>query len=106
MLRIICIKKCNNLENKILLGSVARKYLRFLLTSHVGTDPILHLSGTRQKSANPSELFGTFRRNSQMNLNSVMLNERQLCGNTLLSISPLHEDFNGIFIIIKFLNVY
>uniref|UniRef100_A0A915DLJ7 Chloride channel protein n=1 Tax=Ditylenchus dipsaci TaxID=166011 RepID=A0A915DLJ7_9BILA len=81
-------------EEKILLGSVARKYLHFLLTSHLGPDPVLLMNNRRRKSRNASELFGTFRRNSTVNLHHTLLNDRNVCGNTLLSISPLHEDHN------------
>ncbi|KAI1726742.1 voltage gated chloride channel domain-containing protein [Ditylenchus destructor] len=80
--------------DKILLGSVARKYLHFLLTNHLGPDPSLLLNNRRRKNRNASELFGSFRRNSTVNLNSVLLNDRNVCGNTLLSISPLHEEHN------------
>lgn len=82
------------LGDKILLGSVARKYLHFLLTNHLGPDPSLLLNNRRRKNRNASELFGSFRRNSTVNLNSVLLNDRNVCGNTLLSISPLHEEHN------------
>lgn len=87
--------------DKILLGSVARKYLHFLMTTHLGPVPSgnslhAHASRLTRHKGNASELFGQFRRNSQLNLNShLVLNDRNVCGNTLLSISPLHEDNRG-----------
>uniref|UniRef100_A0A183CLB7 Piwi domain-containing protein n=1 Tax=Globodera pallida TaxID=36090 RepID=A0A183CLB7_GLOPA len=92
-------------EERILLGSVARKYLHYLLTNHLGPDPALLLHGSRRrKSRNPSGFSnGIIHRNSTQQ-NSLaeaaapaqhkmsMINDRNLFGNTLLSISPLHDD--------------
>ncbi|CAA90092.2 Chloride channel protein [Caenorhabditis elegans] len=103
-------------ENKILLGSVAKRYLTMLLRRHVLVN--------QQDSRNigrmtPSEIFNTIRRtsmrlsrrspsrrsnSSQTRENSVpetarsdapsdqveFVSERTISGNTLLSISPLH----------------
>lgn len=95
----------NILESKILLGSVARKYLHFLLTSQIGPEPGLLQNQRRRKNRNPSELFGTFKRNSTNNLNAmnnnVFLNDRNLHGNTLLSISPLHDDYISSKLVIQ-----
>lgn len=76
-----------DMRSKILLGSVARKYLNFLLMEHLGPDPTL-LEKKRKGAA--SEIFGTFRRNSQTALN--MLTDRNISGNTLLANSPLHNN--------------
>uniref|UniRef100_A0A914BX70 Chloride channel protein n=1 Tax=Acrobeloides nanus TaxID=290746 RepID=A0A914BX70_9BILA len=88
-------------KEKILLGSVARKYLSYLLTNHLGPDPSLLFVNNRNQSRRrssraASELFGTFTRRSSTfnNLNSILLNDRHICGHTLLSTSPLHEEHN------------
>lgn len=80
------------------MGSVARKYLHFLLTNQIGPEPGILQNHRRRKARNASELFGTFKRNSTNNLNAMnnnilLLNDRNLHGNTLLSISPLHDDY-------------
>lgn len=66
--------------------------------NHLGPDPSLLLANNhnrRRSSRAASELFGTFtRRNSTQMLNNVMLNDRNICGHTLLSTSPLHEEHN------------
>lgn len=79
---------------------MARKYLSYLLTNHLGPDPAL-LFAHKQNNANrrsiraASELFGTFTRRSFNNLNHLnVLNDRHITGNTLLSTSPLHEEHN------------
>uniref|UniRef100_A0A1I7T7G0 Chloride channel protein n=1 Tax=Caenorhabditis tropicalis TaxID=1561998 RepID=A0A1I7T7G0_9PELO len=104
-------------ENKILLGSVAKRYLTMLLRRHVLVN--------QQDSRNigritPAEIFNTIRRtsmrlsrrspsrrsnSSQTRENSIpetarsdapsndqveFVSERTISGNTLLSISPLH----------------
>ncbi|KAL3120730.1 hypothetical protein niasHT_008022 [Heterodera trifolii] len=92
-------------EERILLGSVARKYLHYLLTSHLGPDPALLLHGSRRRKSRTMSGFseGTFHRNSTpnntlaatavpANYKMSMINDRNLFGNTLLSISPLHDD--------------
>lgn len=87
------------------MGSVARKYLHYLLTSHLGPDPALLLFGSRRrKSRNPSAFseFSLVRRNSAQSALAAaaapaqhkmsLINDRNVFGNTLLSISPLHDD--------------
>ncbi|KAE9552456.1 hypothetical protein FO519_004341 [Halicephalobus sp. NKZ332] len=78
----------NDKSERILLGSVGRKYLYFLLTSQLGPDPSLL---TKRNSVSASEIHITTRRNSAANLNSVRFNDRNIHGNTLLSTktSPL-----------------
>lgn len=85
-------------ESMILLGSVGRKYLVYLLNKKLGPEPSLNLHKRRSRTA--SEIFntlGTFRsRNSAANLNNLggqlFLTDRQISGNTLLAHSPLHDD--------------
>uniref|UniRef100_A0A914HQ07 BHLH domain-containing protein n=1 Tax=Globodera rostochiensis TaxID=31243 RepID=A0A914HQ07_GLORO len=78
-------------EERILLGSVARKYLHYLLTSHLGPDPALLLHGSRRrKSRNPSGFSNEAAAPAQHKMS--MINDRNVFGNTLLSISPLHDD--------------
>lgn len=87
---------------------MARKYLHYLLTSHLGPDPALLLHGTRRRKSgrNPSGFDGIARRSSSQNVMALavaaatapaqhklsLINDRNVFGNTLLSISPLHED--------------
>uniref|UniRef100_A0A0M3IAD7 Chloride channel protein n=1 Tax=Ascaris lumbricoides TaxID=6252 RepID=A0A0M3IAD7_ASCLU len=78
-----------DMKSKILLGSVARKYLNYLLMRKLGPDPAL-LSKEKKKLRTPSDLFGTLRRNSTHNLNN-WLTDRNISGNTLLANSPLHD---------------
>ncbi|KHJ77432.1 hypothetical protein OESDEN_22948, partial [Oesophagostomum dentatum] len=85
-----------------LLGSVARKYLCYLLTKHLGAEPGIHVH--KRKSRTASELLntiGTFRRGSNINFNTVsgspqhlhnFLTDRNISGNTLLAHSPLHDN--------------
>ncbi|KAK6732521.1 hypothetical protein RB195_016725 [Necator americanus] len=83
-----------------LLGSVARKYLCYLLTKHLGAEPGIQTS--KRKSRTASELLNTigqFRRGSNVNYNAVggplsqaYLTDRNISGNTLLAHSPLHEN--------------
>nr|CAD2142093.1 unnamed protein product [Meloidogyne enterolobii] len=104
-------------EEKILLGSVSRKYLHFLLTDRLGPDPSLLLHRSRRRKSRPTTTTNTENTGENINLNNKRLdsisrrnvesmrllpgamppkmsviNERNLFGNTLLSISPLHED--------------
>ncbi|VDK18817.1 unnamed protein product [Anisakis simplex] len=82
-----------DMKSKILLGSVARKYLNYLLLQRLGPDPTL-LCKERRRLRTPSDLFAsTFRRYSS-NYNTVtgtFLTDRNISGNTLLANSPLHE---------------
>uniref|UniRef100_A0AC35U4S9 Chloride channel protein n=1 Tax=Rhabditophanes sp. KR3021 TaxID=114890 RepID=A0AC35U4S9_9BILA len=78
-----------SIEDKILLGSISKQYLNFLLQRYFGPDP--SMLNKKRRSQTASDIFGTFRRNSAVNLNSV-LNERTITGSHLLSISPLHND--------------
>uniref|UniRef100_A0A0N4ZZZ1 Chloride channel protein n=1 Tax=Parastrongyloides trichosuri TaxID=131310 RepID=A0A0N4ZZZ1_PARTI len=75
-------------ENKILLGSVSRKYLIFLINTHCGYEQ--SVGNEKRKSKTASEIFGAYRRNSSTPNN--VLNDRSLNGSHLLSISPLHND--------------
>uniref|UniRef100_A0A0K0ERP0 Chloride channel protein n=1 Tax=Strongyloides stercoralis TaxID=6248 RepID=A0A0K0ERP0_STRER len=77
-----------DMENKILLGSVSRKYLIFLFNNNCGFEPSIITE--KRKSRTASELFGAYRRNSGTPNN--ILNDRSLNGSHLLSISPLHND--------------
>uniref|UniRef100_A0A0K0FTT2 Chloride channel protein n=1 Tax=Strongyloides venezuelensis TaxID=75913 RepID=A0A0K0FTT2_STRVS len=77
-----------DMENKILLGSVSRKYLIFLFNANCGFEPSLMTE--KRKSRTASELFSAYRRNSGTPNN--ILNDRSLNGSHLLSISPLHND--------------
>ncbi|KAJ1358602.1 Voltage gated chloride channel [Parelaphostrongylus tenuis] len=85
----------------ILLGSVARKYLCYLLSKNLGPEP--RLLGQKRKSRSASELLytiGQFRKGSNSNFNTLhngastqrMLTDRNISGNTLLAHSPLHDD--------------
>ncbi|KAI6183351.1 Chloride channel protein 1 [Aphelenchoides bicaudatus] len=62
-------------EERLLLGSVARKYLNYLVTIHLG-DPTLALRG-RTRSGTASEILASM--------------DRTISGNTLLPSSPLHD---------------
>uniref|UniRef100_A0AC34R6X5 Chloride channel protein n=1 Tax=Panagrolaimus sp. JU765 TaxID=591449 RepID=A0AC34R6X5_9BILA len=77
----------NNKEERILLGTVARRYLHFLLLQKIGPDPII-LGQTA--TDHPGMLR---KRSSAGNLNMLLTN-RSLSGNTLLSTSPLHQDLS------------
>ncbi|KAI6233147.1 Chloride channel protein 1 [Aphelenchoides fujianensis] len=70
-------------EERLLLGSVARKYLNYLVTIHLGAE--LGVRG-RTRSGHGSEIFGS-RRGST----GAALLEHTISGNTLLSSSPLHD---------------
>ncbi|KAI6223199.1 Chloride channel protein 1 [Aphelenchoides besseyi] len=70
-------------EERLLLGSVARKYLNYLVTIHLGGGD-LGLKG-RSRSVYGSEIFGS-RRGSSNKM------EQTISGNTLLSSSPLHNE--------------
>uniref|UniRef100_A0A0K0CUI7 Uncharacterized protein n=1 Tax=Angiostrongylus cantonensis TaxID=6313 RepID=A0A0K0CUI7_ANGCA len=85
----------------ILLGSVARKYLCYLLSRHLGPEPGILPQKRRSRTA--SELLNTigqFRRGSNFNfyapnngaLTQTILTDRNISGNTLLAHSPLHDD--------------
>ncbi|KHJ95906.1 chloride transporter, ClC family [Oesophagostomum dentatum] len=105
---IISLKITSGKQRKIselsmtLLGSVARKYLCYLLTKHLGAEPGIHVH--KRKSRTASELLntiGTFRRGSNINFNTVsgspqhlhnFLTDRNISGNTLLAHSPLHDN--------------
>ncbi|TMS32433.1 hypothetical protein L596_000268 [Steinernema carpocapsae] len=84
-----CYPLVTDIKEKILLGSVARKYLNYLLTTHLGPDPSLMTQRRRTRTA--SEILGTFRRNSTVNMNNVLLTDRNIAGNHLLAHSPLHD---------------
>lgn len=78
-----------------LLGSVARKYLCYLLMHKLGPEPNLDFGKRRSRTA--SEILSTLRRNSLANgANNLsphqFLTDRNISGNTLLAHSPLHED--------------
>uniref|UniRef100_A0A158QNP8 Chloride channel protein n=1 Tax=Haemonchus placei TaxID=6290 RepID=A0A158QNP8_HAEPC len=84
-----------------LLGSVARKYLCYLLVKHLGPEPGIQMH--KRKSRTASELLhtiGQFRRGSNFNSNAThngtsqhgFLTDRNISGNTLLAHSPLHEN--------------
>ncbi|KAL6733311.1 hypothetical protein Aduo_003965 [Ancylostoma duodenale] len=83
-----------------LLGSVARKYLCYLLTKHLGAEPGIQMH--KRKSRTASELLNTigqFRRGSNVNFNTIggspqhtYLTDRNISGNTLLAHSPLHDN--------------
>uniref|UniRef100_A0A914Y763 Chloride channel protein n=1 Tax=Panagrolaimus superbus TaxID=310955 RepID=A0A914Y763_9BILA len=79
----------NNSTDRIMLGSVGRKYLYYMLTTQIGPDPSLL---QRRASGNTSDLYSTYRKGSAINTNSVRFTDRHIQGNTLLSTSPLHED--------------
>ncbi|CAD5220692.1 unnamed protein product [Bursaphelenchus okinawaensis] len=70
-----------NDEDQILLGSVARKYLNYLLNVHLGADPLLSNRPSSRQS-----------RKSKKDENGHTITTKTFSGNTLLSISPLHED--------------
>ncbi|WKX95911.1 hypothetical protein Q1695_012402 [Nippostrongylus brasiliensis] len=83
-----------------LMGSVARKYLCYLLTKHLGPEPGIQMH--KRKSRTASELLNTigqFRRGSNVNFNAIngspsqgFLTDRNISGNTLLAHSPLHDN--------------
>uniref|UniRef100_A0A1I7XQT6 Uncharacterized protein n=1 Tax=Heterorhabditis bacteriophora TaxID=37862 RepID=A0A1I7XQT6_HETBA len=88
-----------SLGSMTLLGSVARKYLCYILSKRLGPEPSLHY--TKRRSRTASEIFSTigqFRRGSAANLNNVnngspaYLTDRNISGNTLLAHSPLHDN--------------
>ncbi|CAG9529790.1 unnamed protein product [Cercopithifilaria johnstoni] len=74
-------------KTKILLGSVARKYLNYLLYEKLGSDSMID----RRRINTTSDLFNHIRRNSSRSTNNI-LTDRNISGNTLLANSPLHED--------------
>ncbi|VDN03914.1 unnamed protein product [Thelazia callipaeda] len=76
--------------SKILLGSVARKYLNYLLLEKLGADSIID----RRRGSTTSDLLSHIRKNSALNVTSI-LTDRNISGNTLLANSPLHEDHGG-----------
>ncbi|EJW71879.1 hypothetical protein WUBG_17219 [Wuchereria bancrofti] len=77
-------------KTKILLGSVARKYLNYLLHEKLGPDSIID----RRRINTTSDLLNHIRRNSRLS-NNNLLTDRNISGNTLLANSPLHEDRRG-----------
>uniref|UniRef100_A0A915PMI3 Chloride channel protein n=1 Tax=Setaria digitata TaxID=48799 RepID=A0A915PMI3_9BILA len=77
-------------KSKILLGSVAQKYLNYLLHEKLGPDSVTD----RRKNNTTSDLLHHIRRNSRLSANNL-LTDRNISGNTLLANSPLHEDHNG-----------
>ncbi|KJH51392.1 CBS domain protein [Dictyocaulus viviparus] len=87
-------------RSMILLGSVARKYLCYLLSKNLGPEPGIQIH--KRKSRTASELLNTigqFRRGSNANFNAIngssphgFLTDRNISGNTLLAHSPLHDD--------------
>ncbi|CAI5442764.1 unnamed protein product [Caenorhabditis angaria] len=90
-------------ESMTLLGSVARKYLNYLLERKIGPEQEMF---SKRRSRTASELFNTIqnlrkysRRGSNLGVNGSahnnthqMLTDRNISGNTLLPQSPLHED--------------
>uniref|UniRef100_A0A7E4UQV7 Chloride channel protein n=1 Tax=Panagrellus redivivus TaxID=6233 RepID=A0A7E4UQV7_PANRE len=82
----------NNNEDMILLGSVSRKYLHYLLLHRVGPDPGL-LRAHFATAENPQQTLNRKRSSTGNLLANVILTDRSLSGNTLLSTSPLHQDF-------------
>ncbi|KAL3995618.1 Voltage gated chloride channel family protein [Acanthocheilonema viteae] len=77
-------------RTKILLGSVARKYLNYLLYEKLGPDSMTD----RKRINTTSDLLLHIRRNSPLSTNNLLTN-RNISGNTLLANSPLHEDHDG-----------
>ncbi|MCP9263946.1 Chloride channel protein [Dirofilaria immitis] len=77
-------------KSKILLGSVARKYLNYLLYEKLGADSMID----RRRINTTSDLLNHIRRNSRLSANNL-LTDRNISGNTLLANSPLHEDRIG-----------
>ncbi|VDM94587.1 unnamed protein product, partial [Onchocerca ochengi] len=77
-------------KSKILLGSVARKYLNYLLYEKLGSDSMIE----RRRTNTTSELLNHLRRNSRLSTNNL-LTDRNISGNTLLANSPLHDDRIG-----------
>lgn len=75
---------------KILLGSVARKYLNYLLYEKLGPDSMID----RRRTGTTSDLLNHIRRNSRISTNNL-LTDRNISGNTLLTNSPLHDDHGG-----------
>ncbi|CAI2333487.1 unnamed protein product [Caenorhabditis sp. 36 PRJEB53466] len=86
-----------------LLGSVARKYLLYLIQRKLGPEP--ELFGHRRRSRTASEIFSTIhnlrkysRRGSlattggHLSQANALMTDRNISGNTLLPQSPLHED--------------
>ncbi|VDL71969.1 unnamed protein product [Nippostrongylus brasiliensis] len=81
-------------------SNVARKYLCYLLTKHLGPEPGIQMH--KRKSRTASELLNTigqFRRGSNVNFNAIngsssqgFLTDRNISGNTLLAHSPLHDN--------------
>uniref|UniRef100_A0A1I7ZFZ0 Chloride channel protein n=1 Tax=Steinernema glaseri TaxID=37863 RepID=A0A1I7ZFZ0_9BILA len=84
-----CYPLVTDTKEQILLGSISRKYLNYLLTTHLGPDPSLMTQRRRTRTA--SEILGTFRRNSTVNMNTVLLTDRNISGSHLLAHSPLHD---------------
>ncbi|CAD6192279.1 unnamed protein product [Caenorhabditis auriculariae] len=102
-------------ENKILLGSVAKRYLTMLLRRHVLVSQQDSRASARMT---PTEIFNTIRRTSmrlskrspsrrsttsqpreasesaRSDVDVELLSERTISGNTYLSISPLHAPNN------------
>uniref|UniRef100_A0A0R3RY87 Chloride channel protein n=1 Tax=Elaeophora elaphi TaxID=1147741 RepID=A0A0R3RY87_9BILA len=77
-------------NTKILLGSVARKYLNYLLYEKLGPDSMID----RKRINTTSDFLNHIRRNSRLSINNL-LTDRNISGNTLLASSPLHEDRGG-----------
>ncbi|CAD5228245.1 unnamed protein product [Bursaphelenchus xylophilus] len=69
----------NNDDDRILLGSVSRKYLNFMLTVKIGADPTL-LKKRLLKRSSCGNMYS----------NNLLL-QNITTGSTLLSSSPLHE---------------
>ncbi|VDM28495.1 unnamed protein product [Toxocara canis] len=97
-------------KSKVLLGSVAKKYLMALMRRHLLAEQL-----DRVARKTPSDLFNTLKRssmrlsrrarrsapdeNDKQEINKEkeeLLDDRSISGNTLLAISPLHAP-NGRF---------
>lgn len=76
-------------EERILLGSVSRKYLNFLVNIHLGQDPML-----RRRSSHLSDSLNPYNRNSFLN--------KSMSGHTLLSNSPLQDESEFSEVITEF----
>ncbi|VDO66147.1 unnamed protein product [Onchocerca flexuosa] len=77
-------------KSKILLGSVARKYLNYLLYEKLGSDSMI----VRRRTNTTSEILNHLRRSSRLSTTNL-LTDRNISGNTLLANSPLHDDRIG-----------
>ncbi|MFH4974699.1 hypothetical protein AB6A40_001408 [Gnathostoma spinigerum] len=85
----------SDIDSMILLGSVARKYLNFLLMRKIGGSPVLSKNNEDRKPRGASEMISSILKNSSSNLSPDVLTERHISGSALLANSPLlpsHSD--------------